>query len=423
MLAPLSPFEAYRTDLDRQQREGEFGPADTVWLLLAHCLGRLSRVGEGVRERLAVQSAEALSDLLEGDDATAPRLDPHTLDLKRIIAGLAAIQTTEGADGVARGVRGFSARMSEAGALAVAYSVLGNARAVVAQASDRERGLMAADQARVARQLGDLDSADDLYRVAGLIADRSSDVELQARTALGRGVLARVRGNYPKARVFFRQGLELSLRSGSAELQYIAQQGLTIVSGVARDFDAGISHSWAAFGLSDGDQTREAESLTNLAQLCLDAGYPPAALRAFLSALARTTVLRVRLTALHGAAIAAGRSGDRARLVRVTRETVDTIERSALPYENAEAMLGLALGHQASGDNVGCERYRKEALRIAEKRGFNEIAIRCERLAMQRAAVAPKTVDLRSQPRELVSSLGQFEPECDETAFSVICSG
>ena len=134
MLAPLSPFEAYRSDLDRFSKRSEFGNADTVWLLLTHCLGRLSRVGDGVREQLAVQSAEALRDLIETTDAVGVDASSHQNDLRLIVAGLSVIDTRSGADAVSRACRGFAARMAEAGALSVAYSVLGYTRAAVVHA-------------------------------------------------------------------------------------------------------------------------------------------------------------------------------------------------------------------------------------------------------------------------------------------------
>ncbi|MGQ0648323.1 MAG: hypothetical protein ACT4P7_12205 [Gemmatimonadaceae bacterium] len=423
MLAPLSPFEAYRSDLDRFCKRSEFGNADTVWLLLTHCLGRLSRVGDGVREQLAVQSADALRDLLETTEAVSADVSAHQSDLRLIVAGLAVIDSRSGADAVSRACRGFAARMAEAGALSVAYSVLGYARAAVVQASDRERGLLAADQARVARQLGELESSDELYRVATLIGDRSGDLELQARASLGRGVLARVRGNYPKARVFFQQGLQLAISAGARELQYFAHQGLTVITGVTRDFDLGLEHGWAAFRLSDGDATREAESLTNLAQLCLDAGYPAASLRSFLSALARTSTLRVRLGALGGAALAAGQTGDRMRLDRLTREIQDSVARSALPFENAQALKHLSAAHLALGDEVTAERFRQETLKIARAKGFHELEMTAERMEIARTADRPSPRDLETANLDLVTTLEQFEPEADETAFALTRSG
>lgn len=423
MLAPLSPFDAYRSDLDRFSRRSEFGSADTVWLLLTHCLGRLSRVGDGVREQLALQAAEALRDLIETSDVPADDTSGHHADLRLIIAGLAVIDTPAGADAVSRACRGFAARMAEVGALSVAYSVLGYARSTVVQASDRERGLLAADQARVARQLGELESADELYRVSSLIGERAGDEELLSRSSLGRGVVARVRGNYPRARVFFQQGLQLAVSARARELQYYAHQGLTAISGVTRDFDQGLEHGWAAFRLSEADITREAESLTNLAQLCLDAGYPAAALRSFLSALARTSTLRIRLGALAGAVLAAGQTRDTERLERLKREILDSIERSALPYENAQALKHLAAACLATEDEVSAERYRQASLAIARAKGFHELEVLCERMEIARSAGRPSPRDLERSNLDLVSTLEAFEPEADETAFALTRSG
>jgi tetratricopeptide (TPR) repeat protein len=419
MLAPLSPFDAYRTDLDRCVRRSDFGSADTVWLLLAHCLGRLGSVSEGVRTDLALQAADALRDLL---DASDPAETPHVHDLRLIVAGLADIESRRGADAICRSIRGFAARMAEAGALSMAYAVLGNTRCLATQAGDRERGLLAADQARVARQLGELDSADELYRVASAVGERSSDQELVARASLGRGVLARVRGNYPRARMLFQNGLEMSVLAGERELEYFAHQGLTIIYGVARDFDQALSHGWAAFRLSYGDPTRETESLTNLAQVCLDAGYAQAALRAFMSALSRTSVLRVRLSAMAGAALAAGKAGNRPLLEKLALEITDTVSRSALPYDNADALRHLAAGVSAMGDEVGAERYRQQCLKIARAHGFHELEISCERAELARLAPAATSKALQNESRTVVSALEVFEPETDEAAFALIRS-
>lgn len=417
MLAPLSPFEAYRNDLGRAHKGDDFGSADTVWLLLAHCLGRLTNVGENVREEIAKQSSDALKDLLgpESGDVDETR---HTMDLKLVIAGLRVIATEEGANAVSRACRGFAARMAEAGALSVAYGVLGNARLSLTQTTDRERGLLTADQARVARQLGDLESADELYRTAALVADRSSDSELKSRALLGRGVVARVRGNYPKARMFFLSGLDKAVAANSRELEYFAHQGLTGVGGVMGDIDLGLEHGWAAFRLCDGDAVRESETLTNLAQLCLDAGYAAAALSTFMSAVSRTTVLRVNLSALGGAALAAGRAGDLTKLRKITIALADLVQRSSLPYENAQALRYLASAHLATGDQVTAERFRQEALRIANAKGFHEVALSVERMEIARVSKTPNPRELQSGSQEVVSTLEEFEPDAELTVLA-----
>lgn len=420
MLAPLSPLEAYRSDLDRHHRRSEFGNADTVWLLLAHCLGRISKAGDAVRDQLAMQSANALRDLSASAGEDQAHDEAHVSDLKMIIAGLSAIETRVGADSVSRACRGFAARMAESGALSVAFSVLGFARTVAADASDRERGLLVADQARIARQLGELDSADELYRVASAIGERSSDSELLARASLGRGVIARVRGNYPRSRTFFQHGLNLAVGAHSRELEFFAHQGLTIVTCVTGDADASIHHGWDAFRLAVGDVIREAESLVNLSQLCLEYGYARAALRGFVSALARTNLLRIRLAALGGAALAAGRLEEHALMGRIAREIAETTEGSALPYENAQALYHLSAGHLALGDEVSAERVRQEVQVIARARGYHELLHHVERDELARATRMADQRELASASKTVVSTLEAFEPEADALAFATI---
>ena len=418
MLAPLSPLDAYRSDLDRQHRRSEFGNADTVWLLLAHCLGRISKVGDAVRDQLALQSANALRDLADSAEGADVCDAAHVNDLRMMVAGLSAIETRAGADAVSRACRGFAARMAESGALSVAFSVIGFARTVAADASDRERGLLVADQARIARQLGELDSADELYRTASAIGERSSDAELLSRSSLGRGVIARVRGNYPRARAFFQHGLTLAEATQSRELEFFAHQGLTIVTCVTGDADASIRHGWESFRLGTGDVTREAESLTNLSQLCLEYGYSRAALRGFWAALARTNTLRIRLAALGGAALAAGRLEEHLTVTKLTRELLQTVESSSLPYENAQAVLHLAAAHLALGDEVSAERYRQDVEKIATARGFFELQNQVEREEVARAARVTAQRELGVASRRVVTSLEVFEPDSEALAFA-----
>lgn len=423
MLAPLSSLDAYRSDMDREHRRTEFGNADTVWLLLTHCLGRLAKTGDSGRDRLAVKSANALRDLSESIGESESFVPAHVSDLSMMIAGLAAIETRAGADSVSRAARGFAARMAESSALSMAFSVLGFARSVAADATDRERGLLAADQARIARQLGELDSADELYRVASAIGERSSDAELLSRSSLGRGVIARVRGNYPRSRAFFQHGLNLAVSAKSRELEFYAHQGLTIVTCVTGDTDGSLRHGWDAFRLAVGDATREAESLVNLAQLCLEYGYPRAALRSFIAALTRTDLLRIRLSALGGAALAAGRLEERGLLTRVARAIAETTEGSALPYENAQALFHLSAAHLALEDEVSAERLRKKVQKIASARGYHELLHQVERDELARTARMTDRRELASTSRTVVATLEAFEAGADELVFATTRAG
>jgi tetratricopeptide (TPR) repeat protein len=309
MLALETPLDAYRSDLARNRHGADFGGADTVWLLAAHCLSRLSRAAIEDRELIADQCASALRDFLDPHGIGVTALDQHERSLELVVDGFGSIMERSGADALARGIRGMATRMAESGALSTAYTTLAHAREVVVCACDRERGLLAADQAYIARLLGDLETAEELYQVASAIGERSTDFSLLARACIGRGVISRVRGNYPRARVFFERALELAETAKSNDLILLAHQGLTICFAIGKDFDRALQHGWSTFEYSRGDATREAESLSNLAQLCLDAGFPRAALQGFAAVLGRSDALRLCLGMLGGAAVAAARSG------------------------------------------------------------------------------------------------------------------
>jgi tetratricopeptide (TPR) repeat protein len=395
MLSLQSPLEAYRSDLQRRPSKSEFGGADTVWLLMTHCLGRISRVSESLRDQIAAQCAAALQDLLESScDEPAPDAADIS-DLRELIFGLLELNSRQGADSIGRAVRSFSSRMSDAGALSTAFTAVGHAREVVVSASDRERGLLAAEQGRVARLLGDLDTAETLYEACAAVAQRSGDTECLARAALGRGVVARVRGNYPRARILFERTLELTAKADVPAVRRLAHQGLTITAAAASDLDSALTHAWEAYRLSTGNATMEAETLTNLAQLSLMAGFDEAALRGFQAALARTPAVRVRLSALGGAALAAGRLSNPLFVERLAREIDQASETSDMPYENAQAAHHLARAFAELGNVSRCTEYRERTKRLAEAGGFYELAFASD--GEELAQVGKES----SRPREL----------------------
>src|SRR5512147_1608455 len=214
MLPLQSPLEAYRADLSRHPNRTDFGRSDTVWLLVAHCLHRLSRAQGEARRSIADNCASAIGDL-------AGTVSPDTADevamieqLARLRRALPLLDTARGAGEVVSSARLLADQMGEAGALWLAFSTLGHVRLAAAAAPPRELGLATADQAWVARSLGELDSADELYDAVAAMGDKHGEAELQSRALLGKGVTARVRGNYPRARKYLVEGLRRAERAG-----------------------------------------------------------------------------------------------------------------------------------------------------------------------------------------------------------------
>jgi len=402
MLVPEAPLDAYRSDLARNRSREDFGGADTVWLLAAHCLARLSRAPAEDVDLLGRQCANALRDFTDPDGGGASLADAELADLRLVVEGLGSVGDRRGADALCEGIRGMATRMVEAGALSMAYTTLDLSRRVGEQAVDRERGLLLAHQAMVARLLGDLETAEELYRSVESIGDRSGDFVVLARAYIGRGVVDRVRGNYPRSRIYFERGLELSESVQATALVRQAHQGLTICHAIAKNFDRALMHGWKTYGLSEGNPDHEVEALSNLAQLSLDAGYPAASLRGFAAVLGRTQSERVSLGALGGAAIAAARMRDVQILGRAATEIETRATTSALPYENAQALYHLATAYAIVGEADRSEEYRARARKLAVARGFFEIVHKTDSEAVAKAA-APLGESVRlSQPSQVV---------------------
>jgi tetratricopeptide (TPR) repeat protein len=411
MLVPEAPLDAYRSDVARNRTTEDFGGGDTVWLLTAHCLSRLNRASFEDLDLLGTQCASALRDFTDPTSGGATLSEAEIADLCLVVDGFARVRERAGADVLARGIRGMARRMTEAGALSMAYTTVDLARRVADRAPDRERGLLAADQAMVARLLGDLEAADELYRQVEAVGDRSGDFIVLARAYIGRGVVDRVRGNYPRSRIYFERGLELSESVKAQDLVRLANHGLMICHAIAKNFDRALQHGWTAYTLSVGQDAEEVEALSNLAQLSLDAGYPAAALRGYAAVVGRTTSARVALASLGGVAMAAAHSGDLAVLERAGSAIESRVAVSALPYENAQALCQLAEAYSLVGLPESSEKYRAAARKLAKSRGFFEILHKTDSEQVAKPVPIPVRVStsLSAPSQDVLASMVELE--------------
>jgi hypothetical protein len=179
---------------------------------------------------------------------------------------------------------------------------------------------------------------------------------------------------------------------------------------MVKDFDRGLQHGWATLKLSEGDPAQEVEALTNLAQLCLLAGFPAAALRGYAATLGRAVSPRVILSALGGAAIAAAQADEQATLSRAAAEITTRVNGSGLPYENAQALYHLATAYATIGDTERRDQYLALTRKLAKARGFFELMHKSdpselEKAARQRAA----SVQLTRSSQNVVTSLSEFD--------------
>jgi tetratricopeptide repeat protein len=390
MLALESPLDAYRFDLKRNPERSDFGASDTVWLLVAHCLQRIARAPRDDRALVGANCAEALRGLLPGPGgAEGTQLDAATVTaLARVCDHLGGVMVRESIDQVCQAARTLSTSMANAGATGLAFSMMGHLTRVASEASPREQGLNLATQGLLARYLGNLDAAEEFYELAHDTGRDADDPEVIVRSLLGRGVIARRRGNYPKARDWFETGLADAVEAELTALACTAHAGLTIVATEMRDYDAGLTHGWAAFVNASTEDGR-VEALINLAELALRVGEPAAAGRAFISVLGRTTIARYRLAAAAGAAVSAGRCGDAARLGALAEFIEREAERASLPYESAYAWYSLSTAFSAVGASDRAERLRQRARVIAQAGKFFELTHATEAPAVPVAVPRP----------------------------------
>jgi tetratricopeptide (TPR) repeat protein len=331
--------------------------------------------------------------------------------LARLRRALPLLDVQRSAGEVVRSARVLADQMGEAGALWLAFSTLGHVRVAGTAAPHSDLGLAMADQAWVARTLGDLDSADELYDGVAAAGTRYCEPELQARALLGKGVTARVRGNYPKARAHLREGLTLAEASGLSDLAAIGHQGLLIAAATAGDHPTALVHGWAAYELAAQAPDRQAEILINLAQVSLLAGRPKAARSGFLASMSRTDQLRFQLPCLGGAAVACATLGDSAKLTGLARAAEESISATALPFESASVLKSLYDAYRLAGDAERAEEYRVRARALARKNGFFEIVLGTESPVPATTKSRPATAPLSAESLSVIQSLESLETE------------
>jgi tetratricopeptide (TPR) repeat protein len=421
MLPLQSPLEAYRADLSRHPNRTDFGRSDTVWLLVAHCLHRLSRAQGEARRSIAENCASAIGDLAGTVSPDTPEEATMIAQLARMRVALPRLDSRDSAGDVVDSARILADQMADAGALWLAFSALGHVRSAAVAAPQRDLGLAMADQAWVSRTLGDLDSADELYDGVGAAGDRHREPELRARALLGKGVTARVRGNYPKARQHLSDGLTCAANAGLDDLAAIGHQGLLIAAATAGDHHTALVHGWAAYELAEGNTDRQAEILINLAQVSLVAGQARAARSGFMASMSRSGHLRVRLPCLGGAAVASATLTDDATLTSLTRAAEESIAAAALPFESASLLRSLYDAYGIAGDAARAEEYRLRARTLARKNGFFEIVLATESADTSKYKTRPATAPLSEDSLSVIhalESLATTEPLAEALALT-----
>jgi tetratricopeptide (TPR) repeat protein len=358
---------------------------DEFWIVLGTGLRRLSQAPSRSRAAAARRLATALMTFVREADANRAiargsrkaMIPASSANYEDVALALMHFPQPSHAAALVTHVRGVAADAEEAGAVMLAREMLTDLRELSAHAPPADRGLILIQLGRIARTLGDLDVANDLFSAVGQLGRATGTPELEVREAAAKAVLARTRGNYPAARSLFESALTGARELGLADVEGLAHQGLMIVAAEAGDYDAAMRHGWQALSAARSDGARQAEALGNLAHLCATVGYDSAALGGFAAALVRTSAPRLRLPILAGMATSAARLGDSGRVAETERAVAHEAS-DAFPFETAGAWLAVARAQRLLGDAAAGDAAAEKAAAIARAHKFHEITLHLE---------------------------------------------
>ena len=396
---------ALRSDLARHPGLVDFGETTSLWT------GYVSVLVRAVRAQLPI--APLVRDFIksivrEPGGRGLLRTQP---DYRLVREANRALRASDlGAFSIA--TRALAARIEDAGALALADTMLQMLLLVRVEGvgiAMEEQGRVIAHRARITRQAGDIDLAAEQYRNVERIARVTRSAELYARAWNGFAVLALFRGNLPECADWFARAAKAAERAGDRNLSRNAHHGCLIAAGKREDFDAALRHGWLAFRYSVGDAQLEAEALSNLGAVMMQAGVHRPALAAFEAAIRRNPPARLVIPALGGAMLTSARVGDANR----ARERYRTLTRYAAGsdhrWEVTDSLIDAAIALFLIGDAAESEGVRLRALELAREGKFHELEFRAERVPGESDRDASSTVPLSSETRSICEQVEQLE--------------
>jgi tetratricopeptide (TPR) repeat protein len=381
MLVPYPPLEAYRRDLTRLDGPA-FGPDDGRWVAAATVLQRYTESSGADRREIGSRLAVYLAFETELTFCNA------------------ALQ-------VAR-------EIEEAGALHLATSWLALLQQTVPDDRTLDSGRVRAVRARVARRLGDVEAARELYSQVEHLGESRAEPELTARAWIGYGIIAAERGNNPEARRWYEAAALVADDTGCRNESAQAHTGLMVAYGKAGDVERAIVEGWRAYLAGSADDEQSSELLSNLSQALYDTGRFAVALRGFGAAVSRTTQPRVLLGALGGAALCAGALGH-AHLVDAAATRIEHIVRTAWSHPVALAYLDLSDAFAMIGDGDRSTSYRERALALAGANSHHEVAYRAAVPAAVRPTAADPTPKFGTTAMRVIGQIDSLEAPVDLT--------
>jgi tetratricopeptide (TPR) repeat protein len=419
VIRALPPLIAYREDLERHPGRETFGEFDGVWIALAHVLEFMSGLEPEERPDVAMNFGRGLVEMLSeeleregGPSRTSETLTDlaaeltgerdETLDERLAAACLAVIE-----------------EMTDTGADLLSFTALLHTRLAFEGTSRRLLGRILSHQGRVARQYGDLGTAQDFFDAVVGLARETRDPDIESRGRYGAAGIALMRGNHPAARELYEASLAAATSAHSEELIGLAHRGLMVIEASANDFDASIQHAAEALRRAPARVTSQAELLGNIAGVAAAVGHHEAALAAYMAAARLDAALRVMLACLGGAAVSAAHLDRRNVLRELDRRIVSQIESGAPPYESGQVLLDLAGAYEVCSDPraVTCARRVRE---LATEHQFFEMQYAADELLARVAGASssappPAHPPVSESSRAVLDSIARLaEDDCDD---------
>ena len=364
---------AYRADVGAHG--DPFGAHDDQWIAIASLLSQASLLPLSERQEL-LERAVDLSKPLLGTDLVRQCTD-FEWDPSRPTAGESILVVSD--------------HIYESGALNLARATIDALLEADTNLTPLHRGRALAKRARIDARLGRLDESADQYKEAARLARLFDIPELRVRAWIGFAVLSHVRGNYPQQMRYVRRAARLAERERLPLLARLAHLGLMITAGAQHRFEDAFRHARIAYQHSIGNPVREAEVLTNVGQVCLEAGHFSLAEQAFTNVVQRPQPIRLLIPVLGGLAIVAAHKSDTAR-VRWVYSELERLEQATVTplYELANALLETASALVFVRHFVDAEQVLAAAVRIAQARGYHEVIVKADDLRRARATELPK---------------------------------
>ncbi len=375
MREPLLPMQAYETDVGDGRRWLGHPTQPQGWFSVTHLAYRVAAIPLDDRlPFLATLPESALPD----PTRRPTHLDhdgPRTYNPFAIAAEQFRVAAEE---------------MEREGCFEMAYTTVASAARIVVR-SDAAGALSASNHlARIARQLGDLATAQEIYESVVEEAGRRGFRSVRGYALAGLGNIATMHGNRPAQHRYFSEALAVA-PTGSA-LEAAARWGLMNHALATESLADALIHGWRAYDLATTDDER-AGILSNLASVAFRGRFLEAAISGYENALRMARPTRLWLSIAASAAEAAGAGGRESLLHRLEEEGRRHGGAAAIPFEQGQWLLGLAQGWAATGAEAPAVRFAREARTLALFHEFHELAWRADELLDRVTARAADMVE------------------------------